>query len=48
MIPLVGMYEYESQMIPKGIKTNYFVPTKIHIHYKKIKIYNKKIIKSNQ
>ena len=32
---------YESQVIPKGIKTNYFAPTKIHIHYKTIKIYNK-------
>ena len=33
---------YESQVIPKGIKTNYFAPTKIHIHYKTIKIYNNK------
>ena len=40
MLPLVAIYE--SQVIPKGIKTNYFAPTKIHIEYKTIKIYNKK------
>ena len=32
---------YESRVIPKGIKTNYFTPTKIHIQYKTIKIYKK-------
>jgi len=38
MLSLAAMYE--SQAIPKGIKTNYFAPTKIHIYYKTIKIYN--------
>ena len=32
MLPLVGIYE--NQMISKGLKTNYFAPTKIHIQYK--------------
>ena len=32
---------HEINMIPKEIKTNYFAPTKIHIYYKTIKIYNK-------
>ena len=41
MLPLVAMYE--SQMIPKGIKTNYFAPTKTYIQYK-----TRKIIESNQ
>ena len=39
VLPLVAIYE--SQVIPKGIKTNYFTPTKIHIQYKTIKIYKK-------
>ena len=29
MLPLVAMYE--NQVIPKGIKINYFAPTKKHI-----------------
>ena len=40
MLPLVAINE--NQVIPKSIETNYFAPTKIHIHYKTIKIYSKK------
>ena len=36
--------KFENQVIPKGIKTNYFAPTKkTHIQYK-----TRKTIKSNQ
>ena len=48
-IPPVAMYE--SQVISKSIKTNYFAPPKIYIHYKTIKIYNNnkssKVIKNH-
>ena len=48
MLQLVAMYE--SQVISKGLKTNYFALTEIHNTYlvQIIKIYNKKIIKSYQ
>ena len=42
MLPLVGIYE--NQMISKGLKTNYFAPTKIHTQYKQSKYI---IVKNN-
>ena len=46
MLSLVAMYE--SQVIPKDIKINYFTSTKTHIQYKTIKIKKSSKVINNQ